>query len=260
MKPILIIARETFVLLRRDKIFLPLVVVGLCLVFFSSMMQDSSADELVKTMFNMGASGFFFTGIIICLLWGVKSICESRRDGSIELQLAAPVTRSQWLIGKYIGLCCSLLLVGIILFAAFQLMLYVDFKKIMTGKQVLVFVYLYIGWMVFAAICTFFSTFCNTPTATFSSFCVWVTGMLSGVIVASAPPRSDGSIVETLVKMIASFWDFQRFNLVEHAVRYSGPETFPPPSALLWFATYGIAVVVLLLSASTIIFNHRDLV
>ena len=260
MKSTYIIARETFVLLRRDKIFLPMIVVGLCLVFFSSMMQSSSADELVKAMFNMGTAGFFFTGIVICLLWGIKSICESRRDGSIELQLTAPVTRSQWLIGKYLGLCCSLFMVGVILFVAFQLMLYLDFKELMSWKQVLVFVYLFIGWLVFAAICTLFSTFCNTPTATFSSFCVWVTGMLSGVIVATIPPRSEDSLLESSVKVFASFWDFQRFNLVDHAVEYWGVDTFPPPSDLLWFAAYGIAVVVFLLSAATIIFSYRDLV
>ena len=255
MRPIFIIMKETFLLLKRDKIFLPMVVVGLCLMFFASMAKESSLDELVKVLFDMGTAGFFFTGILICLFWGIKSICESRKDGSIELQLAAPVTRTQWLIGRYLGLCCSLILVGIILVAAFQLMLYLDFKRIMSWQQLIVFDYLVLGWLVFAAICVFFATFCNTPTATFSSLCVWIAGMLSGIFVDTLP-RNTNPWMEAVVKWLATFWDFQRFNLTA----YASTPTFPPTSDLVWFALYGVAVIVLLLSVATVIFGQRDLV
>ena len=257
MKSIYVIAKETFVLLRRDKIFLPLLIFGLCLLYFASMMQDSSSDELVKVMLDMGASGFFITGILVCLLWGIKSICESRKDGSIELQLVSPVTRSQWLIGKYLGLCCSLFMLGVILYVGFQVLLYLDFKRMLTWGQFLIFVYMFIGWLVFAAICTFFASFCNTPSATFSSFCLWILGMLSGLLVNTLPPRNIGTWVETFVKMLATFWNFQRFNLIEYT--YYGA-TFPPASDLMWFALYGLSVIALLLSVAAIIFSKRDLV
>ena len=255
MKGIYIVARETFVLLRRDKIFLPMIVVGLCLVLFASMAQESSLDELEKVLFDMGTTGFFFTGIIVCLLWGIKSVCESRRDGSIELQLVAPISRGQWLLGKYLGLCISLLLVGIILIIAFQVMLYLDFREFMSWKQLAIFAYLFLGWLVFAAICILFATFCNTPTATFSSFCVWIIGMISGILVETMP-RGSTAFMKGLVKSIATFWDFQRFNLTA----YASTNDFPPTANLLWFALYGFATIALLLAISTVVFSKRDLV
>ena len=257
MRAVFIIAKETFVLLRRDKIFLPMIAFGICLVYLSSMMQDSSADELVKVMLDMGATGFFFTGIVICMLWGVKSICESRKDGSVELQLVSPISRHQWLLGKYLGLCCSLFLVGVILFIAFQIMMLLDFKALMSAHQFLIFLYMFIGWLVFAAICVFFSTFCNTPSAIFSSFFVWVIGMVSAVLEETLPPNSIGTWKESLVKAVATFWDFQRFNLIEYT--YHGA-SFPHTMNLVWFALYGLAVIVLLLSFASFIFSRRDLI
>lgn len=257
MKQVYIIAKETFTLLRRDKIFLPIIAFGCVMMFVSSMAQDTSADELVKVMLDVGVTGFFVTGILICMLWGIKSICESRKDGSVELQLVSPISRYQWLLGKYFGLSFSLLVIGAILYIAFQVMMLLDFKQFISLHQFLIFAYMYLGWLVFAAICTFFATFCNTPTAIFSSFLVWVLGMLSGILEETLPQRSVGTWMETFINYLATFWDFQRFNLIDYTYYEA---TFPHATDLLSFALYGVALITLLLLGASFIFSKRDLV
>src|SRR5690606_34381136 len=111
-KVVSVIAWETFVLLRRDKIFVPALVISLLISVLANLASDWSVEDFEKILFDIGFFGFQMTGSLVAIFWGAKIISDSRQEGSLEVQLAAPISRGSWIIGKYAGLCLCLVVLA----------------------------------------------------------------------------------------------------------------------------------------------------
>src|SRR5271169_3241497 len=108
LRAIRVIALETFLLLRRDRIFAPALVLGLAACALALLASDWSIEDFSKILYDVGYFGFQITGGLVALVWGTKTVGDSRQEGSLEVQLAAPISRFTWLIGKYLGLATCL--------------------------------------------------------------------------------------------------------------------------------------------------------
>jgi len=245
---------ESFLLLRRDKIFLPAVIAGVLIVVLANMASDWSIEDFDKILFDIGTFGFHLTGSIVALFWGTKAVVDSRKDGTLEVDLAAPVSRTIWLMGKFLGLCFSLGFLAIILMIIWQGVMILNQFGWMTWQHIIVFFYLWINWIIVGAVATFFATFCSNAVALFSGLCFWLIGLSSASARQMLSPETPEP-TQYIVKSIARFWDLQQFNLSNYII---GSE-FPSVYELSWRLFYGVLLVLLLSSMSCVIFHKRDL-
>lgn len=247
------ITSESFLLLRRDKIFLPALIGGFLVVVLANLASDWSIEDFSKILFDIGTFGFHLIGSIVALFWGTKSVVDSRKDGSLEVELAAPIGRSVWLGGKFAGLCLSLVFLGSLLIALWQAVMLVNNFGWMTKHQLVIFGFLSLGWIVCASIATFFATFCSTAVALFSSVCLWLVGLSTAGVKRVLAPEAP-LVTRQVTKALARFWDLQQFNLSDFAAKTE----FPSNQELLWRLGYGIALVLFLFTLSCVVFNERD--
>lgn len=255
MTPIISVATETFRLLRRDRIFLPAAITGALLLEFAHLASEFGIEDYSRIMFDIGSAGFHLTGAIVAILWGSKIVSDSRTEGSVEVQLASPMSRTSWIVGKYIGLAMALLFLSLIFTAMWQIVLGVNEQKVMSVRQVIIFGYLTLGWLVLASASIFFSSFCSSSVALFCSVSSWALGLTVAAIDQALPPGIT-FVSKQLVHSIAVAWDLQRFNLSHYGMR---PE-FPSHSDLTFHGLYGILAIFVLITSSAIIFNKRDLI
>lgn len=254
IKHLLTSTLESFLLLRRDKIFLPAVIAGFLIVVLANMASDWSIEDFDKILFDIGTFGFHLTGSIVALFWGTKAVVDSRKEGTLEVDLAAPVSRVIWLIGKFLGLCFSLGFLAIILIVVWQGVMLLNNFGWMTWKHITVFSYLWINWIIVGAVATFFATFCSSAVALFGGLCFWLIGLSSVSARQMLSPETPKS-TEYIVRAIARFWDLQQFNLSEYII---GNE-FPNRYELSWRLSYGVLLIFLLISLSCIVFHKRDI-
>ena len=258
MRSIIVVARETFLLLRRDKMYLPAIVIGVAFIMLANLASDWSIEDFTKILFDIGAVGFHLVGAVVALFWGTKTITDSRQSGALEVQLSLPIGRPQWLIGKFTGLCLSLLSLGVVLTICWGFFMYFNRFGIMTSKQVMVFALLMLNWIVIAAVSVFFASFCSQTVALFNATALWVAGLASRSVAETISPQTP-ELTAKSVKFVAQFWNLQIFNLADF-VNPSTIATFPPARELAWRGLYGLSLVVLLLSVACVIFSRRDLI
>jgi Cu-processing system permease protein len=252
--PILILMNETFLLLRRDKIFLPVLVSGFLITLLANLASDWSIEDFSKILFDVGIFGFQFTGSFVAIFWGSKLIHDSKQDGSVELSLAAPVSRSSWIIGRYLGLSISLALMTFIFLVFWQFFMALNDFGMMSAQHYTIFGFMYLGWLVIAAMSMFFASFCGTGVALFSSMSLWFAGLVTNLVYQNLSPTTAPHI-KTVVNTLARIWDLQQFNLINEIYT----RDIMVASELGYRLLYGIGLISVLITMTSIWFTKRDI-
>jgi len=246
---------QTFLLLRRDRVFVPAVVAGVMIAAMANLISDWSVEDFSKILYDVGAFGFHVTGNIVAIFWGTKIFGDARTEGSLEVQLAAPINRTTWLTGKFLGLSISLVFLWLILLVFWQGLMKLNYFGWLDARQGVFFIFQLLGWLVVAAIATFFSSFCSATVALFSSFCLWLAGIATALVAGSLSSNTP-EVTRKFVEGLAQVWDLQQFNLV----RYVVTEPPLPLHELGWRASYGVILILLLITTGSIIFSRRDVI
>ena len=253
MRALVIVTRETLLLLRRDRIFLPALAASVTAALAAEAVSDWSVEEFFKILFDVGYFGLQLLGIFVSLFWGIKSITDSRQQGALEVQLAAPISRPTWLIGKFLGLAIALTALGVIQVAIFQVFMRFNDFGWLTPPEIAAFVLMIEGWIVLAALATLFASFCGQAVAMFSALALYIVGLGSSLVANTLNPNAPAS-TRAAVEFVARLWDFQQFNVVEPAVLGG----FPGRAELWARGGYGLVLILILVSIACVVFSRRD--
>jgi len=245
------IARETFYLLMRGPVFLPALFFSIIVAAFAAIASSWGVAEFRKILFDIGSFGFHFIGNLVAIIWSIKILAVSRMEGSLEVQLASPVSRSSWLIGRFAGIVLTLLLTGFLMLAIWQAtMLLTDFG-LMTLSEFLSLTLQILGWCVVAAMALFFASFCGLITALFASFSLWIAGLLTELIADTM--GHDGALsLQIFFKFLVKVWNLQSFNrgpseLMDHGLTIFG-----------YTSLYGLVLMGFFISAASLSFTRAS--
>ncbi len=254
MRALSSVAWETFLRLRRDRIFLPAAIIGFGLLAFSGLASYRGVEEFFKILYDLGTASFLFTGATVAIFWGNKIIADSKQEGSLEVQLASPISRSVWLLGKFLGLLAGLICLALIFIAAWQ-GIYLGYGMgWIPGKDILIFSLLTVVWIVMGAVSIFFSSLAQSAIALFCSIWMFVAGLLSAPIMQALAPDTP-PMTRKAVEILAGIWNLHSFNLGS----YGAAPAFVGRMEILQRLGYGCLLVGLLLSLSCFFFQRRDI-
>lgn len=248
-----IVALETFTLLRRDKVIAPVIGVAVAVAIFAVLASDWSVEDFTKILYDVGFFGFYVTGSLIALFFGTKTVGDSRQEGSLEVQLAAPIGRGTWLLGKFLGLGLTLILVGCVVLVLWQAAMLVGNFGWMTAPQLLAFAFLVVSWLVLSAAAVFLASMMRAPLAFFCGLALWVLGLASS-LVANALGSETPALTRKVVGWIARIWDLQQFNLIGRVL----DKTLMPGHEIAVRSGYGVVLILLFITVSYIVFSRRD--
>ncbi len=249
------VARITFLRLRRDKIFLPAAAVGSLAIIMSGVASYWGVEEFFKILFDLSSFVFQMVGVSVAIFWGVKLINDSKQEGSIELELSSPIGRSEWILGKFLGLAAALILLALSLMLAWQLVFWGYGMGMTTLKALQIFASLTLGWLVMGALAISLASLSSQGVALFASLWCLILGLVTGPIYQSLAPDTPKFMQESIA-FVAGIWDLHRFDL--SALGPQMTQTIPW-SKLQDPLAYGLGLVAFFLATACLVFQRRQL-
>ena len=126
MSKLALVALETTIALRRDRIFIILWALVLGVAAAAHLASNWGVEEYTKILFDLGFTGLSLAGGTVAIVWGVRLVSEAQQSGALELRLAGPISRGQFYSATYAGLAVILLCFGAILATVWQLLMFAN--------------------------------------------------------------------------------------------------------------------------------------
>lgn len=181
MRQINAIASNTFKIILREKTLYFIIVIAVVFGIFSLFLKPLVLGELKKIVYDFSFSIMFFMGVLIAIIIGTIVIQTEYKQKTIYLILSKPISRDKFIIGKFIGMFISILLVEIILSIVFILIILIS-KVPLTVDFFYSFLFIQLQLLIVCSLSIFFSSFATPITsAVFTSLTV-----ISGIFISSA--------------------------------------------------------------------------
>lgn len=236
----------------RDKILYNLLFFSLIMISSAGLLSTLTVGERTKIIVDIGLAGINIFGVLIAIFLGISLVSKEIEKRTIYTILSKPIRRSEFLIGKYLGLLITLLVNLTIMSGVFYLTLW--YMKIpFSGVVFLAIGMIFLELMVITGVGLLFSTVTTTTLSAIFTIAVYVIGHLSADLLGLVKKVSAGGklLLQVLYYILPNL---ENFNLKGYAAHL-----MPIPSGLIGFGVvYGLAYVVLLLSLSIAILNFRE--
>src|SRR6059058_3736145 len=93
----------------RDKVLYNLVFFAVMLIAVSYLLGELTAGQDVKIIKDLGLAAMSVFGLFIAVFIGIGLVSKEVERRSIYSLLAKPISRQQFIVGKYLGLVLTLL-------------------------------------------------------------------------------------------------------------------------------------------------------
>ncbi len=247
MRNIFIIAKNTFKLEIRDKILYGIIIFALLYVGAQIFLGDLVFKELPMVK-SFGLAGIYFFNAIVALFLGTTSFFKDVDRKIVYFILSKPVSRAQFLLGKFFGLCAVVLLATLVLTIAYLgFVLYVGGG--FDGAGILAISMQYLEMALFLAFAIFVSTFSNSLLSiVFTSGVFFVGHVVSALLTDAKAMGITGLkywLIEMLYYILPNLEKFDIRNIAVHNVPIS-------PVSLALALAYATIYVVFLLSMANL--------
>src|SRR5688500_6232503 len=175
------IARNAFREAVRDRVLYNLVLFVLLLTGASIFISELSGGEERKVIVDLGLSAMLLFGVFIAIFVGVGLVYKEIERRTIYAVFSKPVGRGEFLVGKYLGLCLTLLVnVAVMAVGVSLALMYVSRgwdPLIPTIWPAVLLIYLEL--MLLTAVALLFSSFSSPALSALLTFLIFVAGHFS---------------------------------------------------------------------------------
>ncbi len=259
---ILTIARNTFRENIRDKILYNLILFALIMILSSVVLGQLTLGHEQKVIIDLGLSAISIFGTLIAVFIGISLVYKELEKRTVYALLAKPVRRYQFILGKYLGLLCTLLVNVVIMSAGLILtLMYHGGIGFLGYVRLLPIIYLiFLSLALTTAFALVFSTFSSPALSALFTIFLWVLGHFNGDLhefgrlAKSAPARWLFEILYYVLPNMSNFTTMGSSNVIQSAAYGRAID----PMAVFWVTVYGLAYCGVLLSISIVVFSRRD--
>jgi ABC-type transport system involved in multi-copper enzyme maturation permease subunit len=250
----------------RDRVPYNLVIFAVLLIGASYVLGQLTAGQDVKIIKDLGLAATSVFGLFIAIFIGIGLVSKEVERRSIYALLAKPVTRAQFITGKYAGLVLTLAVNIAVMTAALYLVLaylgWIESAEMQAAWEApatdpaLLKAVMLIGveLMLVTAIALFFSTFSSPLLSAALTFGLYVAGHFN----------ADLKNIDRIVDSQPTIWlaraayhvlpDFSAFDVKTQVVHGLAV----PAGYMATTAAYGALYIGALLFGATLIFSRRD--
>lgn len=249
------IALNTFRESIRDRILLTLAVFAFLLLGSTLFLGSISLDQDSKIIIDFGLFGIFFFGVIITLFVGGATIVKELDQRTAYTILSRPIRRSWFIIGKFLGLCLTLLVLLLLMSAVFILL--IGFKigwGTIDAALILALFYIFLEFTVLVALMLMFSSFSSSIMSAIYGIAIFIIGHSTKTIV-SLIYDSPIWIKRIFMGVYYIFPNLEKFNLRNDAVYHIKPYA----SEVLLTTGYAALFCIILLFLANLAFRKQEL-
>ena len=250
------IARNAFREAVRDRVLYNLVLFVLLLTAGAIFLGELSAGQETKIIIDLGLSAMLLFGVFIAIFVGVGLVYKEIERRTLYAILSKPIGRGQFLLGKYLGLCLTLLVNVIIMGAGVSLaLIYIrrgwDPLAIKIWPAIML---IYFELMIITGVALLFSTFSSPALSGLLTFFVFVIGHFSADLKTLSSTSN-----QVAARLVFRALYYLLPNLTTYSVITPAAHGISPDmqSIILAFA-YTIVYDVVLLLGATLIFSRRN--
>ena len=250
------IARNAFREAVRDRVLYNLVLFVLLLTGASIFISELSGGEERKVIVDLGLSAMLLFGVFIAIFVGVGLVYKEIERRTIYAVFSKPVGRGEFLVGKYLGLCLTLLVNVVVMGVGVSLaLMYVsggwDPLIVNIWPAVLL---IYMELMLLTAIALLFSSFSSPALSALLTFMVFIIGHFSADLKSLATGLGGTGarwLFNGLYYVLPNLANYSYITPVAHG---------RAPSTGMIFATglYALVYITVILAAATLVFNRRN--
>src|SRR5678815_4697007 len=250
------IARNAFREAVRDRVLYNLVLFVLLLTAASIFIGELSGGQERKVIVDLGLSAMLLFGVFIAIFVGVGLVYKEIERRTIYAVFSKPVGRGEFLVGKYLGLCFTLLVNVLVMAIGVSLaLLYVS-----RGWDPLIptiwpaVLLIYIELMLLTAVALLFSSFSSPALSALLTFMVFIIGHFSADLKALAGSMGGSGARWVFTGLYYLLPNLANYSFITPAAHGRAP------SAAFVFATglYALAYIAVILAAATLVFSRRN--
>jgi ABC-type transport system involved in multi-copper enzyme maturation permease subunit len=250
----------------RDKVFYNLVLFAVLLFAASILIGQLTAGQDVKIIKDLGLAATSLFGLFIAVFVGTSLVSKEVDRRSIYPLLAKPVRRSEFIVGKYVGLLLTLLANVIVMTIALYTVLFFIARGVPANIQAVwdspamdpamlkAIALIFVDLALVTALAIFFSSYSSPLLSAVFTLALYVIGQFNAdlkqldTILKSPGAAAVGEVCYYLLP------DFSKFD-VKLAVVHGLPVS---NGYVLASAAYGAMYIAALIFGAIVIFSRRD--
>ena len=255
-KRVVSIARNTFREAVRDRVLYNLFLFVLLLTGAAVFIGELSGGQERKIIVDLGLSAMLLFGVFIAIFVGVGLVYKEIERRTVYAIFAKPVGRGEFLIGKYLGLCLTLLVNVLVMGAGVSLALvYVsrglDPLALSIWPAVLL---IYVELMILTGVALLFSCFSSPALSALLTFFVFIIGHFSADLkgladsMGSAAPRW---LFRTIYYLLPNLANLSFTTAAAHGQT-------PAATQMIAAIAYALIYISVILAGATLIFRRRN--
>lgn len=250
------IARNAFREAVRDRVLYNLVLFVLLLTAGAIFLGELSGGQEAKIIVDLGLSSILLFGVFIAIFVGVGLVHKEIERRTIYAILSKPIGRGEFLLGKYLGLCLTLLVNVVVMGAGVSLaLLYVrrgwDPLIVSIWPAILL---IYLELAILTAVALLFSSFSSPALSALLTFFVFIAGHFSAdlkTFAASLGGTAARWFFTGLYYLLPNFANYSQITPAAHGYA-------PSATTLLIAVLYATLYAAVVLAAGTLVFNQRN--
>ncbi len=250
----------------REKVLYNLVLFAVLLIGASYLIGQLTAGQDIKFIKDLGLSATAIFGLFIAVFIGIGLVWKEVERRSIYSLLAKPITRVDFILGKYAGLVLTLFVnlavMTVALYAVLGAMALLGPSALVAAldappldpRLLLAIGLIFVELALVTAIALFFSTFSSPILSAAFTFGLYIVGQFSADLKRFeqvVDSRAAAWLARALYYLLPNLAPFDIKALVVHGQPISA-------GYVLMTVCYGVVYIVFVLLAAALVFARRD--
>lgn len=248
------IARNTFREAVRDRVLYNLVLFVLMITAAAVFLGELTAENEARVIVNLGLSAVLFFGAFIAIFVGVGLVSKEIERRTVFAIFSKPVTRSEFVAGKFLGLCLTLFVNVAMMALGVTLALWYVGGSSLIGSALAAMLLIYFELILLTAIAITFSTFSSPTLSALLTFLIFVIGHFSEALKQIAESIGSNGAKFFFSALYYFLPNLSFFSFITSAAHGQTP-------AVSYLATafgYCLIYVIILLTVASFIFGRRN--
>lgn len=247
------VAQITYKEIIRERLLLGILLVAVLLTSASFFMATISLDQDARVLQDTGTAAIHLFAFFITIFVATNSMSKDLDRRALYLLLPKPLSRGQYILGKYTGLLSLLFTTLLILGGLFVFGLLLMNRSLIPGTMVdLCYSFLEIGFMLSFAI--LFSTFTAPLNAALYTIALFMIGHSLGTIRQYAAQQGLTAMKQLISVSYYILPNLDKFD-VRSAILYG---LYPTHQSVIWSIIYGVIYTSLVLWLSILVIRRRE--
>lgn len=248
------IAKNVFLEAIRDRI---LYIIGLFTVLMIAavrLIPELSVGTEDKIILDFGLAVINILGLIVTVFVGTGLVNKEIEKRTVYILVAKPLSRSELIIGKHIGLSGVLAVLLMAMTVIYGLILSLSGIDYPVGSILVTVIFIFIQLSLLTAVAILFGVFTSSLLATLFTFGIYLMGNLSRDLVNLGDLSDNPEIKKLMMGLYVVLPDLSRLDLKNDAV-YG---LLPSMDNLFTNLAYALLYTMLLLSITIAMFARRE--